>query len=650
MSVPVDTGNTEKRRGGKKLRLLIPAAAVVLLAAALVWVNSVYVYAGGFHRRDSAQIDLRGKSISEGKYLRLCEQMPDCEILWDVPIGGGAFSCESEAVAVSAFSKEDVARLTYFPALTALDLTAADVSPALFDAVHAAYPALSVRWSIPIGEGRYPSDAESIVLTDFASSELPLFAYFTALRAADARECMCYDALLALREEYPALELEWQVPLGGTEYLDTAAEIAVDDVSLTPEALAAALRYLPAAETVSFPACPWSETEKDALRAEFPDIAFVWPVEIFGTTYESDTAELSFASRALSEAELSELSEKLVSLPKLTRVDLTGTGVALEQMTQLCEKYPAVDFVFSFELFGVPISTGDTFLDFTGIEMESTETVESIFPVMHHLEKVDMTDTGFDDETLDAMDRRWENIRVVWTMHIDAQHYDVRTDATGFIASFDFYGILTPESLHRFKYCHDMLCADFGHRITFQDMSALSEMPQLQYLLLADCWSQDITPVGTLENLVYFEMVLGLAKDLTPLLNCKNLLDLNVCFCYYTDPETNLAVFKQMTQLERLWISVGMIPEGTEQELRDALPNTEIQLVVNKNDATAFGWRYHERYYKMRDLLGVFYMGELGGRQYSKIIDGVEYPLSEEFLAQQNNVVHAQGHIDYAYN
>ena len=145
-------------------------------------------------------------------------------------------------------------------------------------------------------------------------------------------------------------------------------------------------------------------------------------------------------------------------------------------------------------------------------------------------------------------------------------------------------------------------------------------------------------------------MVLGLAKDLTPLLNCKNLLDLNVCFCYYTDPETNLAVFKQMTQLERLWISVGMIPEGTEQELRDALPNTEIQLVVNKNDATAFGWRYHERYYKMRDLLGVFYMGELGGRQYSKIIDGVEYPLSEEFLAQQNNVVHAQGHIDYAYN
>ena len=52
----------------------------------------------------------------------------------------------------------------------------------------------------------------------------------------------------------------------------------------------------------------------------------------------------------------------------------------------------------------------------------------------------------------------------------------------------------------------------------------------------------------------------------------------------------------------------------------------------------------------MRDLLGVFYMGGLGGRQYSKIIDGVEYPLSEEFLAQQKNVVYAKGHVYYAYH
>ena len=121
-----------------------------------------------------------------------------------------------------------------------------------------------------------------------------------------------------------------------------------------PDALREALRYLPAAQTVSFPACPWSETEKNALRAEFPAVAFVWPVAIFGDIYPSDTAELSFAGRTFSEADVAELSEKLASLPKLTRVDLTGTGVTVEQMTPVCEKYPAVDFVFTFELAPIP--------------------------------------------------------------------------------------------------------------------------------------------------------------------------------------------------------------------------------------------------------------------------------------------------------
>ena len=96
MSKHTDTG-----RAGKKLWILIPVIAVLIIAAALVWLNSVYVYAGGLHRRDSAQIDLRGKSISAERYLRLREQLPDCKIYWDVPIGGAVIDCESTAIVLS---------------------------------------------------------------------------------------------------------------------------------------------------------------------------------------------------------------------------------------------------------------------------------------------------------------------------------------------------------------------------------------------------------------------------------------------------------------------------------------------------------------------------------------------------------------------
>ena len=104
MSKHTDTGCAGTRRGGKKLWILIPVIAVLVIAAALVWLNSVYVYAGGLHRRDSAQIDLRGKSISAERYLRLREQLPDCKIYWDVPIGGAVIDCESTAIVLFLYS------------------------------------------------------------------------------------------------------------------------------------------------------------------------------------------------------------------------------------------------------------------------------------------------------------------------------------------------------------------------------------------------------------------------------------------------------------------------------------------------------------------------------------------------------------------
>ena len=635
--------HTEKkasRRGGKKLWLLVPAAVVVLLAGVLLWVNAHYVYAGGFHRRDSAQLDLRGKGVSEEKYLSLHEQLPNCVIFWDVPVGGTAADCESAELSLAYFSEGDVARLAYFRNLSALDITAADVSPALFESIRSAYPALSVRWSIPIGESRYPSDAESITLTDFAVSDLPLFDYFTALRAADARDCTCYDAILALRGKYPALELQWKVPLGGAEYLQDAADIAVDDVSLTPDALRTALRYLPAAQTVSFPDCPWSEEEKTALRGEFPNISFRWSVELFGTSYPSDTAELSFAGRPITAEDLSELGERLSSFSALERVDLMDTGVALEDMLPLCEAYPAVDFAFTFDFLGLTVNSEDTLLDLTGIPMESTEAVESILPVMHRLEKVDMTDCGFSDEEMDALNKRHEDVRFVWTMYIT--HYVIRTDAVGFIASTEYYGYFTAETIMKLKYCEDLRSLDLGHRIVGNDITTLDvlyELPQLEYLVLADCRVGDLTPIGSLKNLKFLEMTLAYSTSFEPLLDCGSLEHLNVCFNWQTDADENFAVFSQMKQLKRLYISVGMVSEENIEKLRELLPDTKICVAYDIAQATAMGWRYDESYYDMRDLLGMFYMGDFGGRQYSKTINGEEIPLDPEFIASQSTKI-----------
>lgn len=631
------TAYTENRRGGKKLWIIILAAAAVLLAGILLWLSRTYVYAGGFFRRDSAQIDLRGRSISEKKYLSLREKLPDCEIYWDVPIGGASADCESESLVLSAFTQEDMDSLTYFPKLTVLDLTAADVSPEFFDALHAAYPALSVRWSIPIGASRYPSDAERVTLTDFDVSELSRFAYFTALRSADARDCTCYDAILVLHETYPALELSWQVPLSGTEYLQDAVEIAVDDSTITPDGLRGALRYLPSVQTVSYLTCSWSTEEKNALSAEFPSVMFIWPVEILDVTYPSDTTELSFAGRTLSESELSEIAERISALPQLTRVDLTDTGVTPEIMTPVCEKHPDVDFVFTFELYGLAISTEDTLLDFTGIEMESTDAVEAILPVMHKLEKVDMSDCGFSDEEMDALNKKYENVRFVWTMHIS--YYDVRTDATGFRATEKHYGYLDAEALARFKYCEDMVAIDIGHR-RVPTVDFLYDMPQVKYLVLqrAECW--DITAIGTLEDLEFLELHRAYVNSITPLINCKNLKYLNLVYLMGNVPYQEIFdTLMQMDSLEMVWLDANQLTDEQLEQLRRKNPDCLYHEVPDWDHSVEDPWRYSEGYYAMRDALGMAYMNGEGSWVDYKVVDGEKVPLDPEFLANQSRLI-----------
>ena len=94
-----------------------------------------------------------------------------------------------------------------------------------------------------------------------------------------------------------------------------------------------------------------------------------------------------------------------------------------------------------------------------------------------------------------------------------------------------------------------------------------------------------------------------------------------------------------MKQLKRLYISVGMVSEENIEKLRELLPDTKICVAYDIAQATAMGWRYDESYYDMRDLLGMFYMGDFGGRQYSKTINGEEIPLDPEFIASQSTKI-----------
>ena len=215
-----------------------------------------------------------------------------------------------------------------------------------------------------------------------------------------------------------------------------------------------------------------------------------------------------------------------------------------------------------------------------------------------------MCDCGVPDAEMDALDRRHEDIRFVWTVYFSI--YALRTDATFFCAAdvpqlnYDA-PVLGDAQLYPVRYCRDMIALDLGH-MWIEDLSFLYNMPKLQYLILVGGRFRDITPIGSLQDLKYLEIFQTMPRDISPLLNCKKLEQLNICYCSGFD----ISPLKEMKQLKRLWYA-GLGPyRGA--ELVEALPDTQVYCPISDPDgSTGGGWREDEAYYEMRDVFGMYY-------------------------------------------
>ena len=92
-------------------------------------------------------------------------------------------------------------------------------------------------------------------------------------------------------------------------------------------------------------------------------------------------------------------------------------------------------------------------------------------------------------------------------------------------------------------------------------------------------------------------------RDYSPLLECKNLEDLNLGYTYGSHEP-----ILQMTWLKRLWWpgNLKRLNWSVRNELRQALPEAKMNFVAGSS--TGEGWRTGEHYYEMRDLMGMPYM------------------------------------------
>ena len=151
--------------------VLVIIAVVLALGIAgvlgYVWYKNNHVFVDGdAYPVDTGSLDLREEDVSFAYYHSLKEQLPNCNVLWNVPFQGSRFASDTRQLTVSALTEEDIAVMEqYFPNLQSVDATAChnyDMLEMLMERI----PGLKVDYAVSLGGQSYAPAIRDIVLSE----------------------------------------------------------------------------------------------------------------------------------------------------------------------------------------------------------------------------------------------------------------------------------------------------------------------------------------------------------------------------------------------------------------------------------------------------------------------------------------------------
>ena len=218
-------------------KTLVTVLAVVTLVLALgvagalgfIWYRDNHVFVeGDAYPLDIRKLDLREEDISFEYYLALRDQLPDCEILWNVPFQGSKVSNDTQKLSVTALTEKDIS-----------------------------------------------------LMAD----------YFPGLKAVDASGCHAYAMLETLKERLPDVKVEYAVSLGGQTYAPGIRDIVLSNGEYDYVTMMDNLQYLRELTAVKLRMPELTAEQLEALKEAYAQITFTTTVEIFGQEYDAETTE-----------------------------------------------------------------------------------------------------------------------------------------------------------------------------------------------------------------------------------------------------------------------------------------------------------------------------------------------------------------------
>lgn len=524
---------------------LIPLLLALLLAGAYFAVNALYIFPEGTAlARSSTEADLRDMELTVQAYTALSEQLPDCRIRWNIPIGGEYYDSFAEEVTLDSLTMEDISLFSYFEELQYIDALQLGCYEALI-ALQAALPDCRVDWAVQLGSRTFDPTSEMLQLDGTGVTTRQLLdelALFPALKQVELTDTLiCADARGEISERYPDICFVWQVQIGNSVFLSTDQQLNLREANAEAEELVNGAQWFYDVQQVDVSGCGYSVEQLLAIREAF-DARVDSELELFGVNFTTDAQELDFSGILMEDTVA--IEQIIPLMPNLRKVTMCDCGIPSEQMDAMGKRNPQVRFIWTVQIGRAVLRTD----------------VTAFIPCTF----------GY------------------WP--------------TGGISPYkDAENRLFDEDCKEFRYCIDMICLDLGH-MGLTDISFLESMPKLQYLILADNPIEDFTALQYLPELVHLELFMTKFDQADVLAKLKKLETVNLG---YTRP-TNWQPLTEMTWLEMLWLPGTKLPGDTYLQIVEALPNTIVD--YTGEHSTDHGWRNSDNYREMRDLLGMRYL------------------------------------------
>ena len=422
-----------------------------------------------------------------------------------------------------------VEKKAYPLSATSLDLREEDISFAHFDSVHAQLPDCDILWNVPFQGRKISSDTRSISLSALTREDMDILTrYFPGLKEIDASGCGEYALLEELQERLPEITLRYSVDLGGASAPPDSEALALAEGDYDLDTLMENIPHLPRLTEVTFLETELTMEQVQALREAFPEVEFNYTVSILGLAYDEKTETIDLSEMEGGELEqvltrLAMLPE--LSAVELCGADGT-TRLTKQEAKTLIEALPGVTVHYVFDFYGETLSadTEEVVLKGRNIGDDNVEEVRLALDLLPKCKRFVLESCGLSNEVLAKLREDYrDRTKVVW--RVNFAKGSTMTDAEVIRSTYD----LTDNNSADLVYCEDVRFMDIGHDELLFSIDFVRGMPNLEVLIASGSPIKDLSPLENCKKLRVLEIAnCGLLTDIAPLAGCESLKWLNL--------------------------------------------------------------------------------------------------------------------------